>query len=128
MTLGAFSHQPLQSFLELGDGFLALAALNISAFVQQGAQLSAKGDDSLVVIAAEEVAVEGDVVRQAVGDQFDLWQPRTPVPVGHGQTRRGWVVIACLGYSRAGAGVLVFSRRRSQVPGRGVGARRLDRR
>src|SRR4051812_46520170 len=42
--------------------------------------------------------------------QFDLWQPREEVPVGHGQTRRGWVVIACLGYSRAGAGVLVFSR------------------
>jgi transposase len=41
--------------------------------------------------------------------QFDLWQPRDQVPVGHGQTRRGWVVIACLGYSRAGAGVLVFS-------------------
>jgi transposase len=42
--------------------------------------------------------------------QFDVWQPRAEVPVGHGQTRRGWVVIACLGYSRAGAGVLVFSR------------------
>jgi transposase len=42
--------------------------------------------------------------------QFDLWQPGEEVPVGHGQTRRGWVVIACLGYSRAGAGVLVFSK------------------
>jgi transposase len=42
--------------------------------------------------------------------QFDLWEPREDVPVGHGQTRRGWVVIACLGYSRAGAGVLVFSK------------------
>jgi transposase len=42
--------------------------------------------------------------------QFDLWQPRAEVPVGHGQTRRGWVVIACLGFSRAGAGVLIFSR------------------
>jgi transposase len=42
--------------------------------------------------------------------QFDVWQPRAEVPVGHGQTRRGWVVIACLGYSRAGAGVLVFSK------------------
>jgi transposase len=42
--------------------------------------------------------------------QFDLREPRAEVPVGHGQTRRGWVVIACLGYSRAGAGVLVFSR------------------
>jgi hypothetical protein len=41
--------------------------------------------------------------------QFDVWQPREGVPVGHGQTRRGWVVIACLGYSRAGSGVLVFS-------------------
>ena len=36
--------------------------------------------------------------------QFDVWQPRAEVPVGHGQTRRGWVVVACLGYSRAGAG------------------------
>jgi transposase len=42
--------------------------------------------------------------------QFDVWQPRAEVSVGHGQTRRGWVVIACLGYSRAGAGVLIFSR------------------
>jgi transposase len=42
--------------------------------------------------------------------QFDVWQPREPVPVGHGQTRPGWVVIACLGFSRAGAGVLVFSK------------------
>jgi transposase len=41
--------------------------------------------------------------------QFDVWQPRAEVPVGHGQTRRGWVVIACSGFSRAGAGVLVFS-------------------
>jgi transposase len=42
--------------------------------------------------------------------QFDLWQPREEIPVGHGQTRRGWVIVACLGYSRAGAGVLVFSK------------------
>jgi transposase len=42
--------------------------------------------------------------------QFDLWEPRREVPVGHGQTRRAWVVVACLGYSRAGAGALVFSR------------------
>jgi len=41
--------------------------------------------------------------------QFDLWQPRAEVPVGHGQTRRAWVVVACLGYSRAGAGALVFT-------------------
>ncbi|MDQ4099977.1 MAG: IS21 family transposase [Chloroflexota bacterium] len=42
--------------------------------------------------------------------QFDVWEPAEEVPVGHGQTRRGFVVIACLGYSRAGAGVLVFSK------------------
>jgi hypothetical protein len=42
--------------------------------------------------------------------QFDLWEPSGPVPVGHGQRRRGWVIVACLGYSRAGAGALVFSK------------------
>jgi hypothetical protein len=42
--------------------------------------------------------------------QVDVWQPRQEVPVGHGQTRQEWVVVACLGYSRAGAGVLVFSK------------------
>jgi hypothetical protein len=42
--------------------------------------------------------------------QFDLWEPQAEIPVGHGQTRRGWVVVACLGYSRAGAGVLVFTK------------------
>jgi transposase len=42
--------------------------------------------------------------------QFDVWQPRDPIPIGHGQTRQGWVVVACLGYSRAGAGVLLFSK------------------
>jgi hypothetical protein len=42
--------------------------------------------------------------------QFDLWEPSAEIPVGHGQTRRGWVVVACLGYSRAGAGALIFSK------------------
>jgi transposase len=42
--------------------------------------------------------------------QFDLWQPGRELPVGHGQTRRGWVVVAALGFSRAGAGALTFSR------------------
>jgi transposase len=53
--------------------------------------------------------------------QFDLWQPRAEVPVGHGQTRRAWVVVACLGYSRAGAGALVFS---TQTPDLLFGIRR----
>src|SRR5919202_5427260 len=42
--------------------------------------------------------------------QFDLWEPRAPIPVGHGQSRRGWVVTAELGYSRAIAAALVFSK------------------
>src|SRR5207244_10968418 len=32
------------------------------------------------------------------------------IPVGSGQTRRGYVVVGCLPYSRAGAGTLVFSK------------------
>ena len=42
--------------------------------------------------------------------QFDLWHPSREIPVGHGQTRAGYVVVACLGYSRAGAAALVFSK------------------
>jgi len=42
--------------------------------------------------------------------QFDLWEPVEEIAVGHGQTRKGWVVIGCLGYSRAGAGALIFSK------------------
>jgi transposase len=42
--------------------------------------------------------------------QFDLWEPRDEIPVGHGQTRRGWVVVGWLGYSRAGAGASIFSK------------------
>jgi len=47
--------------------------------------------------------------------QFDLWEPEAEIPVGHGQTRRGWVVVACLGYSRAGAGALIFSKETPEV-------------
>jgi hypothetical protein len=47
--------------------------------------------------------------------QFDLWEPSRPIPVGHDQTRRGRVVVACLGYSRAGAGALVFSKQTYDV-------------
>lgn len=47
--------------------------------------------------------------------QFDLWEPSEQVPVGHGQTRRAWVVVACLGYSRAGAGALIFSKEAPDV-------------
>ncbi len=47
--------------------------------------------------------------------QFDLWEPSSHVPVGYGQTRRGWVVVACLGYSRVGAGALIFSKEAPDV-------------
>ena len=53
--------------------------------------------------------------------QFDLWEPSAEIPVGHGQTRRGWVVIGCLGYSRAGAAALVFSK---EIPDLLFGIRR----
>jgi transposase len=42
--------------------------------------------------------------------QFDLWEPSGEIPVGVGQTRRGYVVVGCLPYSRAGAGTLIFSK------------------
>jgi len=47
--------------------------------------------------------------------QVDLFGLRRPVPVGHGQLRRGWVVLATLGYSRATAGALVFSKQPPDV-------------
>jgi transposase len=47
--------------------------------------------------------------------QWDLWEPSHPVPVGHGQLRRAYVVIACLGYSRAGAGALIFAKEAPDV-------------
>jgi transposase len=47
--------------------------------------------------------------------QWDLWETSAPVPVGHGQLRRAWVVVCCLGYSRAGAGALVFSKEAPDV-------------
>jgi len=47
--------------------------------------------------------------------QWDLWQPSAAVPVGHGQTRRAWVVVACVGFSRAGAGALIFSKEAPDV-------------
>jgi transposase len=53
--------------------------------------------------------------------QFDLWEPGEGIPVGHGQTRKGWVVLACLGYSRAGAGALIFSK---EIPDLLFGIRR----
>jgi transposase len=42
--------------------------------------------------------------------QCDLWEPREPIAVGHGQMRRGWVVTAELCWSRVFVGALVFSK------------------
>jgi transposase len=42
--------------------------------------------------------------------QFDLCEPRAEIPVGWGQTRRGFVVTCKLPYSRAFCGALVFSK------------------
>ena len=47
--------------------------------------------------------------------QFDLWEPRAEIPVGHGQTRKGWVVTSALGFSRAGAGALIFSKQAPDI-------------
>ena len=42
--------------------------------------------------------------------QFDLCEPKAEIPVGWGQTRRGYLVTCKLPYSRAFAGALVFSK------------------
>lgn len=51
--------------------------------------------------------------------QFDLWEPSREIPVDAGQTRRGYVVVGSLPYSRAGAGTLVFSKEASDLYGIG---------
>jgi transposase len=47
--------------------------------------------------------------------QCDLWGPKESVPVGHGQTRRGWVVTAELCWSRVIAGTLIFSKEAADI-------------
>jgi len=47
--------------------------------------------------------------------QIDLWQPKREIPVGYGQTRAGYVVIAALGFSRLGAGALIYSKEAPDV-------------
>jgi hypothetical protein len=56
-----------------------------------------------------------DTIRRALAApgelvQFDLCEPRSPIPVGYGQSRRGYLVTCELPYSRAFAGALVFSK------------------
>ncbi len=47
--------------------------------------------------------------------QFDLCEPQREIPVGHGQTRRGYVLTAELPYSRAFAGTLIFSKELADI-------------
>ena len=47
--------------------------------------------------------------------QFDLCEPRREIPVGFGQTRRGFIVTCELPYSRALAGALVFSKQFADI-------------
>ncbi|MHB1568256.1 MAG: Mu transposase domain-containing protein [Solirubrobacteraceae bacterium] len=50
------------------------------------------------------------IYRPAELIQCDLWEPGRHVPVGYGQTRRGWVVTSQSCWSRAFAGALIFSK------------------
>jgi len=65
------------------------------------------------------------VYRPAELIQCDLWEPSAHVPVGWGQTRRGWVVTSQSCWSRAFAGTLVFSKEAPDILA-GL-ARNLDR-
>jgi transposase len=47
--------------------------------------------------------------------QCDLWEPSAPIAVGHGQTRRGYVVTAELCWSRVLAGALIFSKQAPDI-------------
>jgi len=47
--------------------------------------------------------------------QFDLWEPKRPIPVGRGQLRRGYIVTCCSGYSRFGSGALIFSKQAPDI-------------
>jgi transposase len=63
----------------------------------------------------EQRSFQHTVYRPGDVAQFDLWQPKREVPVGYGQTRRGYVVVGALGFSRFGAGALVFSKEAPDV-------------
>jgi transposase len=49
--------------------------------------------------------------------QFDLWQPDVPIPVGHGQAAKLWVVVGVCGFSRFSGGWMVPTRRAHDVLG-----------
>jgi hypothetical protein len=41
---------------------------------------------------------QGTVYQPGEICQWDPWETSRPVPVGHAQARRAWVVVCCLGY------------------------------
>jgi len=47
--------------------------------------------------------------------QCDLWEPKAEIPVGFGQYRKGYVVTCTLGYSKVGAGTLIFSKEAADI-------------
>jgi transposase len=49
--------------------------------------------------------------------QFDLWQPDVEIPVGFGQTAKGWVVVGVAGFSRLIGAWMVPSRAAHDVLG-----------
>lgn len=55
------------------------------------------------------------IYRPAELIQCDLWEPSRHVPVGWGQTRRGYVVTSQLCWSRAFAGTLIFSKQAPDI-------------
>jgi len=55
------------------------------------------------------------IYRPAELIQCDLWEPSEHIPVGWGQTRRGYVVTSQSCWSRAFAGTLVFSKEASDI-------------
>lgn len=55
------------------------------------------------------------IYRPAELIQCDLWEPSQHVPVGWGQTRRGYVVTSQSCWSRAFAGTLIFSKQAPDI-------------
>ena len=49
--------------------------------------------------------------------QFDLWQPETPIPLGHGQAEKLWVIVGVSGFSRYMAAWMIPSRQTHDVLG-----------
>ena len=49
--------------------------------------------------------------------QFDLWQPDVPIPIGHGQAEKLWVLVGVAGFSRLIGAWMIPSRQAHDVLG-----------